>query len=86
MVVDDIHPIFKILGNVLDGSSGIFGPRLFQSFQIVRTSSRFPDILFFQKGFGVFLDFLSILDTSEKTENHNNEGFAGFPKMNPQSY
>ena len=29
---------------------------------------------------------LEVVDTSEKSENHENDGFSGFPKMNPTSY
>ena len=33
MVMEDIGPILKIFKEILDGSSGLFGPRLFQKSQ-----------------------------------------------------
>ena len=34
LVLEDIDPISKIFKNVLDGSSGCFGPRLFKIFKM----------------------------------------------------
>ena len=64
--LEDIDPISKIFKNLLDGSSGFCGSRLFQhlQFPVCKISNvrfrnfRFPNIIFFKNDLGCFLDYL----------------------------
>ena len=51
--LEDIDPVLEIFKNLLDGSLGLFGPRLFEHFQNGRRLFlRFPKIRFVENGLG----------------------------------
>ena len=76
----DIDLISKIFKTLLDGSSGLFGARLFQYFQSFRFS-KLRDLQHCKKMFEFFLDLFSVWGsgTRSKSRNHRNEGFYGSP-------
>ena len=93
MFFNDIDPIFKMFKEILDGSSGFPGPRLFQKTKTTNSKILiFPKIILFKMIWYVSCICWSIL-VSPKINNigsgshgHVQYDCSGFPKMNPKSY
>ena len=97
----DIDPISKILKNLLDGSSGAFGRRMFRNSQNAGVP-RFWGFrqYYFEKMVRTFLELFGVICrlqilkylvsgvmvTSARSENHENEWFSAFPEMHPKKY
>ena len=97
--LEDLDPIFRIFEH---GSSGFVGPRLFDNFQSCGfprfwdlPKSDFPTMVrvfswIYMESFwyiqSQIILVLGVMGTSARSENHEHEGFSGFPKMNLKSY
>ena len=97
---EDIDFIFKIFKNWWDGSSGFFGPCLFQILskcwssdiftslnEISEKTSGFPWIIWKSLVSPKFKIIGGVIHGRvPKSENHENEGCSGFPKVKSTSY